>query len=168
MKLYDGARLTWDGWHQVAAVRDAVAQVVKQNPPAEVATAAAHLDSLLARVQGDPTPLGNYAVWSGPPNFASLNGIEPGESVPLLSMTGQLRTTDYGDMAPSSQMQKAWAMACGDLRTVVAAWQGLKSKELAEFNTLLSQHNLTPITPPGALVAPECGPVGAGAQAVHD
>ncbi|HTR21411.1 MAG TPA: hypothetical protein VMH88_11215 [Gemmatimonadales bacterium] len=158
MKLYAGAQISWDGWHQVAAVRDAVAQIKAKNPPAEVATAVVRLDSVLAQVQGDPTPQPNYGVWAGPPNFAVLNGTEPGESVPLLSMNGQLRTTDYGDMAPSAQMLKAWSAACTDLKSVVTQWRGITTRELPELNALLSKNDLTPIAVPGALTAPDCSP----------
>jgi hypothetical protein len=157
MHLYEGAKASWDGWHQVAAVRDAVAQVMKDNPPAEVASAGTKLDSTLALVQGDATPMANFARHRGPPNFAVLNGTEPGESIPLESMNGQLRTTDYGDMAPSTQMLAAWRWACTDLRTVEAAWKDAATKALPEFNALLAKNGLRGIPAPvPALPVPSC------------
>ena len=39
MKLYGGAKEAWDGWLQVDAMRQAVANVTRANPPAEVGTA---------------------------------------------------------------------------------------------------------------------------------
>jgi hypothetical protein len=165
MQLYAGAKVSWDGWHQVAAVRDAVGQVLKSNPPTDVAAAAVRLDSLLARVQGDPTPLPNYGTWTGAPNFAVLNGTEPGESAPLVSMNGQLRTTDYGDMAPSAQMVSAWRMACTDLGRVVTTWRRIETGALAEFNAVLAKHGMDPIAQPGALSAPQCNATAPGPPA---
>jgi len=156
MKLYGGAKTSWDGWHQAQAVRDAVAQVVMGNPPAEVKAAAARLDSLIAQVQGDPTPLPNFGRHAGPPTFAALNGTEPGESIPLVSMNGQLRTTDYGDMAPSAAMLAAWRMACTDLRSAVATWASINAKDLVAFNALLAKSNLKPVAAAPALAAPVC------------
>jgi photosystem II stability/assembly factor-like uncharacterized protein len=153
MNLYAGAKESWDGWHQAAATRDAVAQVLRGNPPAEVAAAATRFDSLLARVQGDPAPLPNFAPRVGPPTFAALNGTEPGESIPLLSMNGQLRTTDYGDMAPTEAMLRAWAAACSDLRSAVTTWRAINERDLAAFNAVLSAANLSPI-PAAAPVLP--------------
>ena len=105
MHLYQGARTSWDGWHQVQAVRDVVGAIRRANPPAEVAAAAGPLDSVLARVQGNTTIIpANARRAVAAPNFATENGTEPGESVVLLSMNGQLRTTDYGDIAPTEAM----------------------------------------------------------------
>ncbi len=119
-------------------------------------TAAARLDSLIAAVQGDPTPLPNFGRRTGPPTFAALNGTEPGESIPLVSMNGQLRTTDYGDMAPSAAMLAAWGMACTDLRSAVATWTAINAKDVVAFNALLAKNGLTPVAPAPALAAPVC------------
>jgi hypothetical protein len=162
MNLYAGARTSWDGWHQIAAVRDALARAMQANPPAEVAAPAATLDSAMSQLQGDAAPMGNFARHVGPPNFAALNGTEPGESIPLESMNGQLRTTDYGDMAPSEQMLKAWHSACADLRTVEAAWKAVTTKSLPELNALLTKDGLSAVAVPTApLAVPNCGTAGA-------
>ncbi len=166
MKLYAGAKESWDGWHRAAAMRDAVAQVVRGNPPADVKAAAARLDEVLARLQGDPTPLNYYISPSGPPSFASLNGIEAGESVPLVSMNGQLRTTDYGDLAPTAAMLHAWAMACEGLKGAVTAWQAINARDLTAFNTLLAHDGLGPVAAGPALAMPSCA-APAGAAAGH-
>ena len=158
MNLYQGARASWDGWHQIAAVRDAVSRALQTNPPAEVAAAAAKLDSAMRQLQGDAAPMGNFGRHVGPPTFAALNGTEPGESIPLESMNGQLRTTDYGDMAPSAQMLKAWQSACTDLKTVEAEWKSLTTKALPELNALLSKSGLSAVAvPTESLPAPRCG-----------
>ena len=166
MKLYLGAQASWDGWHQVAAVRDAVSRVAGNKPPADVAAAAATLDSALALIQGDAAPMANFARHQGPPTFASLNGTEPGESIPLESMNGQLRTTDYGDMAPSAQMLAAWRSACQDLRRVETAWKSLTAKSLPEFNALLARNGVAAVpVPMGTLPSPACAAGAAPADA---
>lgn len=158
MNLYAGAKASWDGWHEIAGVREAIARALQTNPPAEVAAAAATLDSALSVLQGDPAPMPNFGRHTGPPNFAVLNGTEPGESIPLESMNGQLRTTDYGDMAPSAQMLKAWRSACTDLKTVEAGWKGVTAQSLPAFNALLTKDGLSPVAvPTEALPAPRCG-----------
>ena len=106
MKLYNGAKETWDGYLQVDAMRKAVANVTASNPPAEVATAAAAFDAALARVGGVPgivdNTRGNAFQKGLPPTFALLNGKEGGENV-LFSTNGQLRTNDSGDRHPPSR-----------------------------------------------------------------
>ncbi|HXY68356.1 MAG TPA: hypothetical protein VEH62_02840 [Gemmatimonadales bacterium] len=166
MKLYAGARESWDGWHQVATVRAAVGQAVRSGAPAEVAAAAARFDSVLARLAGDPAPLPYYVVRTGPPTFAGLNGTEAGETVPLLSMNGQLRTTDYGDLAPTESMRRAWAAGCADLRTAVEAWRTINATDLAAFNAVLTRNGLAPIAAAApALAPPACAlPAAAGSH----
>ncbi|HZH39486.1 MAG TPA: hypothetical protein VFD85_00660 [Gemmatimonadales bacterium] len=158
MNLYAGARASWDGWHQIAAVRDALGRALQANPPADVAAAVMKLDSTMSALQGDPAPMGNFGRHVGPPTFAALNGTEPGESIPLESMNGQLRTTDYGDMAPSAQMLKAWHWACTDLKTVEAGWKAVTARALPELNALLTKSGLSPVpVPTDPLPSPSCG-----------
>lgn len=160
MKLYDGAKLAWDGWHRVDAMRTAVAQSARGHA-GEVAAAAASLDSALARVGGSSAivPANRPRVIGAVPSFAGLNGTEPGESSVLLSMNGQLRTQDYGDMAPPAAAQRAWVTACTDLRTVVQAYNVVVTRELPAFNATLARNNVA-VVPAGALlVAPACGAV---------
>jgi photosystem II stability/assembly factor-like uncharacterized protein len=146
MKLYEGVKASWDGWHQVAAVRAAVAAVLRGTPRAEVATAAAGFDSVLARVQGNPAIIPSNARRAVPaPNFATLNGTEPGESVVLLSMNGQLRQTDYGDMAPSEAMLRSWNSACLDLKAAVTTWGAINTRDLPVFNAVLAQNSIAPV-----------------------
>ncbi|PYP71101.1 MAG: hypothetical protein DMD41_13385 [Gemmatimonadetes bacterium] len=53
MKIYIGIQEAWDGYHQVAAVRTAVAADTASTAPAEVVAAAKALDSTLAGVGGN-------------------------------------------------------------------------------------------------------------------
>jgi hypothetical protein len=129
-----------------------------------MSNSAASLDSALARVQGNPAIVPSNRRRAVPaPNFATLNGTEPGESVVLLSMNGQLRTTDYGDMAPNEAMLRAWVSACTDLRTAVTTWRTINERDLVAFNAVLAGHNLGPIPAAApALPIPACTLAGRG------
>jgi photosystem II stability/assembly factor-like uncharacterized protein len=148
MRLYNGAREAWDGWLQVDAMRKAVADLVRGNPPAEAASAAATFDSALARVGGVPGIVDNTRgdAFGGRlvPNFAAINGREGGEGV-LFSMNGQLRTNDFGDMAPNEPMRRGWVNVCTDLWSAVTAWKAINENDLVAFNTVLARNNLRPI-----------------------
>ncbi|MGH7584104.1 MAG: hypothetical protein ACREL5_12845, partial [Gemmatimonadales bacterium] len=162
MKLYDGARESWDGYLQVAAMRKAVADVARNNPPAEVATAAAAFDARLASVGGAPgivdNTRGNAFPRGAAPNFAALTGKEGGENV-LFSMNGQLRTNDSGDNAPSAAMLHGWSNVCTDLRSAIATWKSINEKDLVAFNAVLTRNNLRPIALAApALPMPVCAP----------
>ncbi len=160
MRLYAGARESWDGWHQVAAIRDGIAQVLRNNPPAEVSSAAMPFDSMLAKLQGDPKlqTAGRFGRQTAPSgNFATLTGSEPGESDVLSSMNGQLRTTDYGDMAPSEAMLKNYSNACADLREAVSSLRRIDAEALPAFNQVLARNNIAAIpVPSGTLALPAC------------
>jgi photosystem II stability/assembly factor-like uncharacterized protein len=169
MKLYNGAKEAWDGFLQVEAMRTAVADVIRGNPPAAVATAAAGFDSALARVEGAPgivdNTRGNAFTGRLTPNFSAINGKEGGEGV-LFSMNGQLRSNDFGDMVPNEPMRRGWVNVCTDMRSAVAAWRTINEKDLVAFNAVLTRNNLRPIAAAApALPMPACaaGPPAAAA-----
>ncbi len=159
MKLYDGTKVSWDGWLQVAAMRTAVASVTRGNGSAEVKAAAAVFDSALARVGGTAgivdNSRGNAFTRRIGPDFATINGREGGEWV-MFSMNGQLRTTDSGDMAPTASMQRGWLSVCTDLRTTLTTWRSINEKDLVAFNAVLTRNNLRPIAAAAALPVPLC------------
>jgi len=152
--LYGESREAWRAYQQVAAMRTAVAEIIRGNPPADVASAAHTFDSTLARVGG----AGGGGRGGGgrgaagpaaPPNFAALVG----------ATDRQLGTLDAGDMAPSEVMHTIATAACGDLRTALASWQEIAGKQLADFNALLSRNGVHAIPAPGkAPGAPACSP----------
>jgi hypothetical protein len=157
MHLYDGAKLAWDGWHRVDAIRHDIANLAG-SAPGDVRAAAMTLDSTLARIAGSTAivPAGRN-LRGVAPTFASLNGTEPGESSVLLSMNGQLRTQDYGDMAPNAHMQRAWLTACTDLRTVVQKYNSVIATQLPAFNSVLARNGVASKVTGSALTAPACG-----------
>ncbi|HEY2904458.1 MAG TPA: hypothetical protein VGJ29_01060 [Vicinamibacterales bacterium] len=158
VKLYDGTRKSWDGYHQVNAMREALAKVVSANPPQDVATAARALDAKLLALAG--TGIGGRGGRGAPPlppNFTSLNGTEPEEGAVMVSMNGQLKIQDYGDMAPTESMRKGWTQVCTDMRTALSEWQAINAKDLVAFNALLTKSSLQPIpTASPSIAMPTC------------
>jgi hypothetical protein len=157
VELYDGTRKSWDGYHQVNAMREALARVVKANPPAEVATAAGALDAKLLALAG--TGIGGRGGRGGPPlppNFTTLNGTEPEEGAVMVSMNGQLKIQDYGDMAPTETMRKGWTQVCSDMRTALSEWKAINARDLVAFNALLTRNNLQRIPAAPAIAIPVC------------
>jgi hypothetical protein len=138
-------------------MREALARVVKANPPAEVAAAASALDAKLLALAG--TGIGGRGGRGAPPplNFTTLNGTEPEEGAVMVSMNGQLKIQDYGDMAPTESMRKAWTHVCLDMRTALGDWQAINVKDLVTFNALLTRNNLQPIPAAApAITMPVC------------
>ena len=92
-----------------------------------------------------------------PPNFTSLNGTEPEEGAVMISMNGQLKIQDYGDMAPTETMRSAWTQVCRDMRTALSEWQAINARDLVAFNALLTRNNLQPIPAASPAIAmPMC------------
>lgn len=164
MKLYSGTRTAWDGFHQVAAMRTAVATILRSNPPAEVAVAAAAFDSTLLRVGGTGAPApagrgggGGRGAAPTPPNFTVLNGVEAEEGAVLISLNGQLKVMDMSDMAPNPSKLAAWRNVCTDLRSAVSRWREINTSGLVSFNALLAKHGLKAIPAASPVLAiPTC------------
>jgi photosystem II stability/assembly factor-like uncharacterized protein len=154
MKIYGGIRSAWDGYHQVAAMRAAVAADTGASAPAEVVAAAKVLDSTLAAVGGNPDARGGFGGFgrtgpTPPPTFVAVHG----------NLVRQLGTLDNGDLAPTEPMQRAWVAGCGDLRTAAATWATINGATgaLAAFNAVLKKNNLTAIAAASPLpAAPLC------------
>jgi hypothetical protein len=157
LKVYEGAKEAWDGYNQVAAVRAAVAELARSNPPSDVAAAATAFDAKLLSVGGrggGGRGGGGGGGRGGPPgpppapNFAAITG----------AMDRQLNTLDAGDMAPNEPMVRNYLSACSDLKAAVANWKTLSSQDLAALNTMLAKNNLKQIPAPPALAPPNCTP----------
>jgi photosystem II stability/assembly factor-like uncharacterized protein len=156
MKLYDGIKTAYAGYEQVSATRAALAAIQKSNPPPDVASAIAALDTRLVAAagaqpgqRGRGASAGNPGPIPEPPAFATING----------TMVRQLETLDSGDMAPTDPQRAAFFVACGDLRGRIASWAALNGKELVALNALLTKDNLTPVAAAkvSELQAPVCG-----------
>jgi photosystem II stability/assembly factor-like uncharacterized protein len=157
MKLYDGIKLAWEGYQQVADMRAAVAGIPRENLAAEVTAAITAFDAKLAAAGGSAGSgrgRGGAGGFGGagtppPPNFAGLNA----------ALIRQLDTLDFGDMAPNEPMTKAYAAGCADLKTAVTNWRTINTQDLVAFNAVLSKNNLKTIPAASpALAVPVCPP----------
>jgi hypothetical protein len=153
IKVLDAAKVAWDGYHQVAALRAAVADYVKSSTQ-EIADAAKAFDTKLAAIGGNPQGGrrggGGPAGAGSPPPPPSFVAVQ-------VALIRQFETLDPGDMAPNDPMRRAYSGACKDLSTVMVNWHGLDSTDLTAFNAVLSKNNVKPIPPASpALVAPAC------------
>jgi hypothetical protein len=156
LKVYEGAKEAWDGYNQVGALRAALAELARANPPSDVAAAVTAFDAKLLSVGGrggGGRGGGGGGGRGGPPgpppapNFAAITG----------AMDRQLNTLDAGDMAPNEPMLRTYASSCADLKAAVANWRTLTSQELTALNATLAKNNLKPIPAPSqALASPTC------------
>jgi photosystem II stability/assembly factor-like uncharacterized protein len=152
MKIIAGMQQSWDGFHQVAAMRAALAADTTSAAPAGVVAAARAFDSTLAQVGGDSE--GGRRFGGG-----GRGGPAPAQSFASVNETlvREINTLENGDMAPTEAMQRAYAAGCTDLKTAVTAWTAVTGGAVAAFNAVLTQHNLKPIAATATrLVAPVC------------
>jgi photosystem II stability/assembly factor-like uncharacterized protein len=162
VKTVEGARVAWDGAHQVTAMRAAIADLMK-SPVQEVADAAKAFDAKLAIVGGNPAGGrrgggGGFPGAGGPPPPPNFVGVEG-------AMIRQLETLDPGDMAPNDPMQRAYAAACNDLKTVAMKRTAINGSELSAFDAALAKHNLKPVAAASPMLAvPSCPPAPEGTR----
>jgi hypothetical protein len=169
MKLYDGTRESWDGFHQVAAMRKSIADILGSHPPTEVADAGRALDAKLAALAG-PTAFAGRGAGGPKTAFSTINGVEAEEGAVLVSMNGQLKVLDMSDIPPNPTKRAAWRNVCTDLRTAVTNWRDIGAKDLIAFNGLLAKNHITaipaasPSLPIPVCTAPAAAPTGRGGR----
>ena len=163
MKLWQATRVSWDGFQQIAAMRGAIATVLRGNLSAEVASAATALDAKLNELAGPTAFAGRGGGGSHSPNFSTINGVEAEEGAVLVSMNGQLKVLDMSDMAPNPSKLAAWQYACRDLRTALTNWRAINATELVALNGTLSRNKIAPIAAAAPVLSmPECGAMARG------
>jgi len=156
MKLTSGVSEASDGYQQVAAMREAVAAILRKNPPAAVADAAKAFDAKLATA-GGTTGGGRRGGGGGfpgaaggpppPPTFVGVNA----------SLLRQLDTLDFGDMAPNEPSNAIYVVGCTELKKTVANWAAINKQDLGTFNDVLTKNGLGPIAAASpALPEPAC------------
>jgi hypothetical protein len=156
LKLYDDAKTAWEAYAQVAAMREAVGALSKQNLPTDIATAVTAFDQKLAATGGSPNAAGRRG---GGPGGGAAGGVPPTPTFVALLATfeHQLDTQDYGDLLPTEPMEKVFAAGCGDLKTALTDWRQINGVDLAALNAQLTKNSLTsiPAAMP-ALATPSC------------
>jgi photosystem II stability/assembly factor-like uncharacterized protein len=142
-KALDGIKEAWDGYRQVRALRNSVADITDSNPPTEVANAATDFDAKLAAVGG--TNGGGRRFGGG--GFPGAGGPPPAPTFTRVhgNLVRLLDVLDFGDMAPNEPITKTFKAAMADLKTVNTNWQTANTKDLAAFNAILVKNHLQPI-----------------------
>lgn len=151
-KLYDAVGSAWNGYHQAAEMRQAIASILKSSPAKEVETAATEFDTKVSSIQGSA---GGGRRFGGPPPAAGAARPAPTFSRMHGEFLRQLATLDSADMAPSETVLKIFASAMADYKALAENWRTLNEKDLVAFNALLAKNNLKPLSAGTLLVLPQ-------------
>jgi photosystem II stability/assembly factor-like uncharacterized protein len=141
---------------EVAAVRTQLNAIPRGSLPAEVATAAAALDTKLTSF-GSPQRGGRGGGGGGFGGPVRL----PGSILSFTAINNLFNTvlgplTQNGiDMAPTKAQVDTWESGCKEFTTTASGWKTFLDVDLAGFNALLVKNNLTPVKiPASAVTAP--------------
>ena len=132
-------------YRQVKDLRGLLAELKKRPKGDPVAAAADTLDSKVAALEGEPTPLLEE------PKTVSFSAVND-------TFTALMALVDGADFAPSEESFAAYQRTCKALNTTLAAWQETKAKELPALRATLAQNQLAvPPDYPGLSVIEGCG-----------
>ena len=140
MLSYAGMQQTFEGHAEVNALRSQLASLSPATLPQEVAAHAKELDAALIKIGGEMPAGGGFRRAAAEPgalqSFFDLNN----EYSTMVSMM------QVGlDMAPTPTQIATWEFDCTSLNRTEDAWQSVQ-KQVADFNTLLGQDRLQPLT----------------------
>ena len=163
---YQGAKDSNAGNSEVLAVRQQMAALSTSSSggqlPADVATAATALNTKLATFGGVVAGRGGRGGGGGGGGRGRGGAPVPGAILPFNNLNGSfdslVSTSQVGiDEAPTQAQIDTWLSDCKEYNRTVAAWKTMQSKDLADFNALLTKNNLKPLqVTPTALPAPPC------------
>lgn len=151
-----GMKETFAANEEVSAVRSQVAALIKKGSlPADVAEAAAALDTKLAT-------FGGAVVRQGRGGFGFGGNVRaPGSILSFITINGTYNTVlgpiaqNGIDMAPTKAAVDTWESGCNEFTMTANAWNAMLSADIAAFNALLAKNNLTPLKiAPTAVKAP--------------
>jgi hypothetical protein len=118
------------GYQQSKELRARLAGLMKHSKEDPIAVAASALDAKVAALAGEATPILET------PKTASFMAVND-------TLTALMALVDGADFAPSEESFAAYRRICKGLNEALAAWQELKSKDVAALNSLLVKSNLT-------------------------
>ena len=145
-----GLQVSWEGYQQAAALREAAHRAVPPNANTEVTTALAALDAAIDSVRGDTAAARAFSLAGGPAPAATFVDVN-------VALVSQLKAQDYADQAPTAAMLAGWTKSCDALRTALRTWQRVITRDLAALNAVVARNQLTPVgTPSTSLAAPAC------------
>jgi hypothetical protein len=151
MKMLDGMQVSYNGHRAALALQAAIKGVLPPGAQPELPDIASRLTSLSARLDTivglDAGRNRGRGGAQAQPDFKAING----------ALSSQITAQDLGDMAPTPATLAAFARTCGELTSVVTAWQNLSTNELDALNAILKGHRRSVIKiPASALKPPQC------------
>ncbi len=158
---FDAAKATNNGNSEVLAVRTQIATLQLGQLPPDVAAAATNTATKLATFGGVVAGRGGRGGGGGGGRGRGGAPV-PGAIVPFNTLNGSfdslVSTSQVGlDEAPSQAQIDTWIADCKDYNTTLSAWKTMQTKDLSDFNALLTKNNLKPLRiTPTALTAPPC------------
>lgn len=138
MKLYAGAKESWEGFNQVAAMRRTLSPLTAASQAAGVVSSAKALDAKLETVGGSAEPGARGFGRGGAtpaPDFVRVNG----------AMNGALTALDNADMAPTAATLRSYAADCDQLQTVIDNWNHINTVDIPALNATLVQNRIPPV-----------------------
>jgi len=149
MMSWQGMEDSFDADQQVANIREQVAKIASTGPSAEVASAAAVLETKLAA-------LGGPIVRGGGRGFGAMR--KPGTPLPFTSINGLFNTVlgpiaqNGIDMPPTKAAIDTWESGCKEFTTTADAWKTLLGTDVVSFNSLLAKNGLSAMSLPTSAV----------------
>jgi len=160
---YEKSKDSNTGNSEVLAVRQQVASLNSIQLPADVAKAKTDLDTKLATFGGIVAGRGGRGGGGGGGGRGGRGTPVPGAITPFNALNGAFDSivslSQVGlDEAPTQAEIDTLENGCKEYNTTVAAWKTMQSKDLADFNALLTKNNLKPLeVTPSALTNAQCG-----------
>ena len=141
-KINDDAKLAWDAYAQVDAMRSTVKSRMPTDTASDAAKALKAFRAKLDTVGGN----GGVGGRRPPPNFYALQA----------NFIGQLTAQDNADQAPTEPTVAGFEITCRDLAKAIASWAAINSTGLADLNSVLSKNGVQPVTAAAGVKAPAC------------
>ena len=143
-KFSDGAKVAFDGFQQVEAMRAVLKSRAPTDSTSEAAKAIIAFREKLDSVQNGSAPPG--PARRAAPDFSGLNG----------RLAGTVLAQDLADHAPTAAMLAGYALACKELGAAAAKWQAINGADLVALNAALSRAGIQAVPAAAGVVAPMC------------
>jgi photosystem II stability/assembly factor-like uncharacterized protein len=133
-----GMEQSYDGHHEVDAIKAQLASLMQGDPPADVDSQVKELDSSLTKIGGVVPPAG--APFRRPAN------IDPKAMQSFLALNDDYNTMvsmmQVGlDMTPTPTQIATWESDCSKYNRTIDAWRAMY-QQLVSFNAVLARNNL--------------------------
>jgi photosystem II stability/assembly factor-like uncharacterized protein len=151
---YHGMQQSYEGHHEVDAVKAQLASLMQGSLPADVASQAKALDASLTKIGGVMPAVGR--------DFFRRSAPAPNELHSFLALNNDYNTMvsmmQVGfDMAPTPAQIATWESDCRNYTRTVAAWKAIEKQQVADFNALLAKSHLQELNiAPTNLADPSC------------